>query len=169
MPAPRRISWAVARLDVQPGDRVLEIGCGPGWAVDAVCRRLDGGRVVAIDRSPTALSRCSKRNAEHLAARRAELQQTALADLRAERACFDKALAVNVNLFWTGAADRECLILREVLKPGGIVHAVYEPPPGGSRDLAAAVAANFERTGFEVTVESSADGSLLDVCAKPST
>jgi hypothetical protein len=36
-----------------------------------MCERLVGGRIVAIDRSATAISRAEKRNAAHIAAGRA--------------------------------------------------------------------------------------------------
>ena len=41
-----RLRWAVSCLDVQPADRLLEIGCGHGVAVSLVCDGLDGGQIV---------------------------------------------------------------------------------------------------------------------------
>jgi hypothetical protein len=45
MPAPfsKRLGWAVSRLDVQPGDRILEIGCADGQR-----QWLDDGNAVAV-------------------------------------------------------------------------------------------------------------------------
>jgi protein-L-isoaspartate O-methyltransferase len=49
-----RIRWSVEQLDVQPDDRLLEVGCGHGVAVSLVCQTLGGGTIHAIDRSPVA-------------------------------------------------------------------------------------------------------------------
>jgi precorrin-6B methylase 2 len=75
---PEHVRWAVERLRPGPNDQLLEIGCGPGVAVTLLCERLVGGRIVAIDRSATAIGRATQRNAEHVAAGRAVLRTTAL-------------------------------------------------------------------------------------------
>jgi SAM-dependent methyltransferase len=159
--APDRIAWAVELLDPQPGDRILEIGCGPGVAAALVCERLaDTGHLTAIDRSATAVARTRRR----LGTGRATVLQTDLAGFEAPADSFDKAFAVNVNLFWTGPGDAELAALRAVVRPGGVIRLVYEgPPAGGGRDVAPAVTAALGRIGCAAGVTRDPGGSLLCV------
>ena len=46
-----RNRWAVQLLDVQPADRVIELGCGPGVAIAALATRAIRGLVVGVDHS----------------------------------------------------------------------------------------------------------------------
>jgi cyclopropane fatty-acyl-phospholipid synthase-like methyltransferase len=120
----------VERLSPGPDDQLLEIGCGPGVAVTLLCERLVGGRIVAIDRSATAISRATQRNAEHIAAGRAVLRTVALEELQpcdvlagAQR--FDKIVAINVNLFWVRSPTKELDLLKRLLGPDGALYLVY--------------------------------------------
>jgi SAM-dependent methyltransferase len=167
MKVPDRIAWAVELLDPAPGDRILEFGCGPGVAAHLVANRLDGGHLTAIDRSATAVERARARNADHLAAGRLTVEQVDLAGFRGEPARFDKAFAVNVNVFWTSPADPECRVLARVLRPGGLLLLVYGgPSPGDPRDVGGRVASTLEPHGFAAQVVRHPGGALLAIAAR---
>jgi Methyltransferase domain len=65
-----RLRRVVDRLDIQPGDRVLEIGCAHGVAATMVCERLESGRLTAIDRSKKMVEAAKRRNAAYVEAGR---------------------------------------------------------------------------------------------------
>ena len=122
-----RLRRVVEELDVQPDERVLEIGCGHGVAATYVCERLDGGRLTAIDRSPKMIEAAERRNAEHVAAGRAEFLVGALEDLKLGERRFDKIFAVRVGLFHREPARAHALV-KPWLAPGGSVTTVFDPP-----------------------------------------
>lgn len=171
MTVPARIGWAVELLDVRPGDRILEFGCGPGVAAALVADRLDGGHLTAIDRSATAVERCRARTADHLAAGRVTVEHVDLAGFEGEPDSYDKAFAVNVNVFWTGPADAECRVLDRVLRRAGTLLLVYGGPrpgdtgAGDTRDVGPRVAATLERHGFTPRVTRHPAGALLAITA----
>jgi SAM-dependent methyltransferase len=166
MAAPERVRWAVEQLDPGPDEQLLEIGCGPGVAVALICERLAGGRIVAIDRSATAIGRATRRNAEHIAAGKAVLLTTALEDLQPTDVLggaegFDKIFAMNVNLFWVRSPTRELDLVKRLLGPGGALYLFYgygeRPQPGKDVENAArvpeALAGHLTGSGFTVEVQ----------------
>ncbi|WP_369270356.1 class I SAM-dependent methyltransferase [Streptomyces sp. R11] len=167
-PVPERLTWAVENLDLTPGDRVLEIGCGRGVAAALICERLTSGTVTAIDRSATAVEAARRRNEGCVAAGRAVFRTASLEDSAFPDASFDRILAVNVNLFWVRSPDSELAALRRWLAPGGALCLCWEPPDARrAEEIAGKVAAAVAAQGFvaEVRVGATAAGSGL-VCVR---
>jgi ubiquinone/menaquinone biosynthesis C-methylase UbiE len=123
-----RLQRVVDRLDIQPGDRVLEIGCGHGIAATIVCERLETGRLIAIDRSGKMVEAAARRNAAHVEAGRAEFLVATLEDLDLGERRFDKVFAVRVGLFHR-EPERARAIAERWLAPGGELFAFFDTPP----------------------------------------
>lgn len=144
--------WAVETMAVAPTDRLLEIGCGHGVAVSLVCEKLDGGTILAIDRSPKMIAAASKRNDDHVAAGRASFVTSALhrADLGTAR--YDKIFAIHVGVFLRGDPARELEIVKSHLAPGGRFYLVDQPlERGTARTIANKLSAVLDGHGFKVT------------------
>jgi cyclopropane fatty-acyl-phospholipid synthase-like methyltransferase len=119
-----RLARIVDALPLQPGMRVLEIGCGPGAVAREVAALIGGGHVVAIDRSARAIDVARRRCAEAIATGRLSLRQVAIEDfeLLPGEEPFDLAFAVRV-----GALDgrhpqlgaRAMVRIRRALVPSG--------------------------------------------------
>jgi ubiquinone/menaquinone biosynthesis C-methylase UbiE len=122
-----RLRAVVEELDVQPDDRVLEIGCGHGVAATYVCERLTTGRLTAVDRSPKMIAAAARRNAAHVQAGTAEFLAQRLEELDLGERRFDKVLAVRVGLFHR-EPERARALVEPYLAPGGRILSVFDPP-----------------------------------------
>ena len=167
--ASERIAWAVDTLAVEPSDRLLEIGCGHGVAVSLVCEKLDGGSIVAIDRSPKMIDAATKRNADHLAAGTAAflcapLHQADLGDAR-----FDKVFAIHVGVFSRRRPALELGIVADHLAEGGSLRLIYQPLVADTaRATADTLSAKLDDHGFtvdSVLVEDLAEATAVCVVA----
>jgi cyclopropane fatty-acyl-phospholipid synthase-like methyltransferase len=146
---PDRIHWAVETLAVEPGDRLLEIGGGPGVAASLVCERLDHGSLLLIDRSTTAIERTRRRNLEHVGSGRLALETVDVADFDPGTARFDKVFAVNVNVFWTTPAREELARIRKALAHEGRLFLFFEAPSAArARQAVGRVIAALRANGF---------------------
>jgi ubiquinone/menaquinone biosynthesis C-methylase UbiE len=148
--AASRIAWAVETLDPQPGDRVLEIGCGHGVAATLVADRLETGSYLGIDRSAKMIEMATRRNAAHVETGRASFAQAAIEswDPGVER--FDRVFAVNVILF-ADPANPGIAAVRRALAPEGRLFVFFQPPGAGQTDsLIQRFTASLEANGFAI-------------------
>jgi ubiquinone/menaquinone biosynthesis C-methylase UbiE len=122
-----RLRKVVDELDIQPADRVLEIGCGHGVAAGLVCEGLESGRLTAVDRSRKMIDAARRRNAEHVEAGRAEFLIAELEHLDLGERRFDKVFAIRVGLFHR-EPERARALVEPWLAPGGTITSVFDPP-----------------------------------------
>jgi ubiquinone/menaquinone biosynthesis C-methylase UbiE len=120
-----RLRSIVEQLDIQPDDRVLEIGCGHGVAATFVCELLETGRLTAVDRSPKMIAAAERRNAGYVDAGVAEFLVRELESLDLGDRRFDKVFAVRVGLFHR-EPERARALVEPWLAPGGSVTASYD-------------------------------------------
>jgi ubiquinone/menaquinone biosynthesis C-methylase UbiE len=120
-----RLRAVVAALDLGPGDRVLEIGCGHGVGATYVCERLNSGRLTAIDRSPKMIDAARRRNASYVDAGVAEFLVASLEDADLGERRFDVIFAVRVGLFHR-EPERARALAGRWLAPGGRLAAFYD-------------------------------------------
>lgn len=121
-----RINWAVSLLKVKPGERILEIGFGPGVAIQQIAEHTNAGLIAGVDVSDIMMKQASKRNTAAIREGRVELQYGSALDLPYPDDQFDRAFAINSMHHWPdqaqGAAE-----MRRVLKPGGQVLIAVQP------------------------------------------
>jgi SAM-dependent methyltransferase len=136
-----RNRWAVELLEIQPTDRVIELGCGPGVAVAALADRATRGLVVGVDQSDVVIGQARRRNAHAIRQRRVRLIHAQVQRLQLTDGPFDAALAVNTVGMWPQPTTR----LREIgrqLRPGGRIALVSQPRCRGATAATSAAAAD---------------------------
>lgn len=108
---------ALARLGVQAGCHVLEIGFGNGRAAPDVIGQAADVHYVGIDISPTMVDEANRFNASLVAGGRASFHLASAEHMPFADASFDRVLAIGVIHFWTDpiAPLRE---IRRVMRPG---------------------------------------------------
>jgi ubiquinone/menaquinone biosynthesis C-methylase UbiE len=94
----RYAAWVVDLLDVRQPDRVLEIGFGPGVAIQMLAAR--AAYVAGVDPSAEMLRQATRRNAAAISDGRVELRRCSADDMPFVDGNFDKALAINSMQLW---------------------------------------------------------------------
>ena len=140
----RRNLWVVSLLDVQPTDRILEIGFGPGVAIHALSELATRGLVYGVDYSDVMVRQAAKRNAAAIRAGRVDLRCGSVQNLPAFGAPLDLIVAVNSMGFWPEKQAR-LKELRDGLRPGGRIAIASQPRcPGATKATSEQAAREIE-------------------------
>jgi cyclopropane fatty-acyl-phospholipid synthase-like methyltransferase len=117
---------ALDLLDLQPGDRVLEIGFGHGRSLAAAMAKVADGIVAGIDHSEVMLRIARKRNSSALLAGRMELTLGDSERLPYRDGRFNKIFAMHTIYFWSDPR-RHIEEARRVLSDEGRLVVGYRP------------------------------------------
>jgi SAM-dependent methyltransferase len=147
-----RNAWTVQLLDIQPEDRVLELGFGPGVSIAEASRLAHRGLVVGVDHSETMLRMATQRNVAALEAGRVQLMEAPIDRLPDFEGRFDKVFAVNALQF----VDDPVAALRAVhsrMNPGGLIAVTQQSRKANATDqdsirAAESTGAQLEQAGF---------------------
>lgn len=152
--------FAVDALDVQPRDRVLEVGCGPGTALRQIAEKAAHGYAVGVD--PSEVMRAQARRRVARLGDRCDVRPGSAEDLPFVEGSFDRVLTVNTLHHWDDV-DRGLREMHRVLRYGGLALicarcAPKKPSrlvaPGFSDDAIQELTRRLAAAGFrEVTVE----------------
>ena len=142
-----RNARTLSLLDIQPADRVLELGFGPGLAVRRAAELASRGQVFGIDHSELMLQQASRRNAKAIEEGRVHLRLGTAERLPDFGARFDKAFAVNVYMFWKEPVP-VLRAVREAMNPGATVALTLQPRRRGATDEDTAIAAERMATSL---------------------
>ena len=120
-------AWVINLLDIQPHERVLEVGFGPGVGIQLLAR--SAGYVAGVDASEAMVEQATARNVQAVERGHVDLRHGSVERLPFADNTFDKALAINSMQVWPDAVAG----LREigrVLKPGGRIALAFTPYAG---------------------------------------
>ncbi len=142
--SPALAAALLERAAVAPGQRVLDVGCGPGALTAAAARVVGASQVAAVDPSAPFVEACRARNPD------VDVRLAAAESLPFEDGTFDAVLSQLVVNFLddapAGVAE-----MRRVAKPGGLVAGCVWDYAGEMRMLRAfwdaAVALDPEQAG----------------------
>jgi SAM-dependent methyltransferase len=109
---------AIDALAIQPGEDVLDLGCGPGQAAAQMLPLARPGRVCGMDQSAVMIDQARHLNREAVRTGEARFDVAGFDALPFPDGSFDAVLASNVMYFWHDTAPVLAEI-RRVLRPGG--------------------------------------------------
>ena len=140
----QRNRWTVDLLRLRPGERVLEIGFGPGLALRHAAEQVGAsGHVVGVDPSEVMVGHAGRRNRVAIAEGRMTLHVGHVERLPEFDAGFDAIMAINTIGFWSDPTAR-LEELRQRLRPAGRLAVTVQPRSPG------ATAATSQRVCLEL-------------------
>lgn len=121
----------LAALNLQPKDRVLEVGFGHGRTIRKAAETCADGFVAGVDFSETMVKMATRRCAKLVSSGRVRLVLADSASLPFPDEHFDKAYAVHTLYFWKDPIAHLSEI-RRVLRPGGLLALGFRTNDEGS-------------------------------------
>jgi len=133
--------WTVSLLSPKLDDTILEIGFGPGVAIEMVAEQIPKGQVIGLDHSMMMLNVATKRIRRFIEQGRVKLINGSVDSVSNLPYRFDKVFTVNSLMFWE--KPEICLqSIHSKIKPGGMLAITHQPRNRGANHQDVILAGN---------------------------
>jgi ubiquinone/menaquinone biosynthesis C-methylase UbiE len=112
----------IARMGLRAGERILDLGCGNGWATRLLAQANAGVQAIGIDASAKMIERAE---ALHSLTIRARYEQATFEALPFKDAHFDRVFSMEA-LYYAADLERALTECFRVTKPGGSIETLVD-------------------------------------------
>ncbi len=128
-----RNEWGISLLNIQPTDHVLEIGFGPGVAIQKMCDLVSDGVIYGLDHSELMVKKASNRNKKAISSQKVKLILGTVAELPTFDHTIDKVLDVNSFQFWNDPVN-SLKEIKKIMTVNGEIAIVHQPRKPGATE-----------------------------------
>jgi ubiquinone/menaquinone biosynthesis C-methylase UbiE len=114
-------NWSLKLMNVKQGDRILELGCGAGYAIKLLLEKELAEKVVGLDISPTIIRSAKIRNNKAINEKSAELVQANFDKMPFHNKSFNTVFSIQTIYFWTDIATILSEIFRVLKSEGNVI------------------------------------------------
>ncbi|MCR8848469.1 class I SAM-dependent methyltransferase [Rossellomorea sp. SC111] len=112
--------WTIEHLQLQENERILEIGCGAGFAMKQIASLNGGHNVTGLDLSETLLQSAALRNRNAIKQKRMALAHGSVEEMPFPDEEFTAVFSIHSVYFWEDLF-KSLVEIERVLSPGGTV------------------------------------------------
>ena len=141
--------WAAKKLEVQPSDKILEIGCGPGITARLVAEKLRTGELHLLDHSEKSIRQAVKKTKVYVKKGIIKPIIGAFGDIELLSPHYDKIYCFNVRLLIEDN-PRELVLVNQLIGNDGLFFLFFQPPHHTAENMSEASKKNLEKNRFEV-------------------
>jgi ubiquinone/menaquinone biosynthesis C-methylase UbiE len=116
------VRQVIAKMRFKPGDQILDLGCGNGWATRLLAKSAPGAGAVGVDVAPAMVARAEELTSFTI---RAKYEIARFEELPFKDASFDKAFSMEA-IYYSVELSRALSEVNRVLKPGGSADLVVD-------------------------------------------
>ena len=130
----RRINkWSINQLSIRKGDRILEIGYGPGYCIRLISKRFPSTFVDGVDISETMKETAQHKNKQAIKKGRVRLFVHDISHFQLDDVQYDRIFSVNNYPLWNDQ-KKSLTHIYAMLKKGGSLLITVQPRGEKERD-----------------------------------
>lgn len=126
--------WTISKLGLTEDDHVLEIGFGPGVAIEMAAQIVKKGKVVGVHYSPVMLKEATNRNKQAILDDRVKLIQADADELPQFDITFNKVFSINSIIFWKDPI-KTLKTVKSMMDDGGMIAITVHPYQKGDTEI----------------------------------